>query len=191
MHPDKPEEACGVYAVLAPGQPVANLTYFGLYALQHRGQESAGIAVFDADHKAEGGAGLLKEVHTLEVAIEDTKGAFEVVAGRFNVPHATALFGNFKGAVVGPFGHQRDLALIQPQEPCQLIEAVEAAKDGLLLLVFVECLFFQREMGLDEGMWVLDPAISFRCAPGYCSGGKRAPIFFSIWAFRHSILISR
>jgi len=51
MRPDKPEEACGVYAVLAPGQPVANLTYFGLYALQHRGQESAGIAVFDADRK--------------------------------------------------------------------------------------------------------------------------------------------
>jgi amidophosphoribosyltransferase len=51
QRPDKPEEACGVYAVLAPGQPVANLTYFGLYALQHRGQESAGIAVFDADRK--------------------------------------------------------------------------------------------------------------------------------------------
>ena len=49
--PDKPEEACGVFAVLAPGQPVANLAYFGLYALQHRGQESAGIAVFDAQHK--------------------------------------------------------------------------------------------------------------------------------------------
>ena len=47
--PDKPEEACGVFAVLASDQPVANLTYFGLYALQHRGQESAGIAVFDAE----------------------------------------------------------------------------------------------------------------------------------------------
>ncbi|MFN9661801.1 MAG: amidophosphoribosyltransferase, partial [Cyanobacteriota bacterium] len=45
--PDKPEEACGVFAVMAPGQPVSNLTYFGLYALQHRGQESAGIALFD------------------------------------------------------------------------------------------------------------------------------------------------
>ena len=49
--PDKPEEACGVFAVLASGQPVANLTYFGLYALQHRGQESAGIAVFDGERK--------------------------------------------------------------------------------------------------------------------------------------------
>lgn len=45
--PDRMEEACGVYAVLAADQPVANLTYFGLYSLQHRGQESAGIAVFN------------------------------------------------------------------------------------------------------------------------------------------------
>ena len=47
--PDRMEEACGVFAVLAAEQPVANLTYFGLYALQHRGQESAGIAVFNQD----------------------------------------------------------------------------------------------------------------------------------------------
>lgn len=45
--PDKPEEACGVFGIYAPDEDVAKLTYFGLYALQHRGQESAGIAVFD------------------------------------------------------------------------------------------------------------------------------------------------
>jgi amidophosphoribosyltransferase len=39
--------ACGVFGVYAPGQGVAHLTYLGLYALQHRGQESAGIAVSD------------------------------------------------------------------------------------------------------------------------------------------------
>ena len=44
--PDKPEEACGVFGVYAPGANVAKLAYFGLYALQHRGQESAGIATF-------------------------------------------------------------------------------------------------------------------------------------------------
>src|ERR1700719_1256483 len=38
-------EKCGVVAVYAPGDDVARLIYFGLYALQHRGQESAGIAV--------------------------------------------------------------------------------------------------------------------------------------------------
>jgi amidophosphoribosyltransferase len=40
-----PRDACGVFGVWAPGEEVAKLTYFGLYALQHRGQESAGIAV--------------------------------------------------------------------------------------------------------------------------------------------------
>jgi amidophosphoribosyltransferase len=42
-----PRDACGVFGVWAPGEDVARLTYFGLYALQHRGQESAGIAVSD------------------------------------------------------------------------------------------------------------------------------------------------
>lgn len=45
MKNDKPQEACGVFGVYAPGEDVARLTYFGLFALQHRGQESAGIAV--------------------------------------------------------------------------------------------------------------------------------------------------
>ena len=39
-----PQDACGVFGVWAPGEEVAKLSYFGLYALQHRGQESAGIA---------------------------------------------------------------------------------------------------------------------------------------------------
>jgi len=44
-HDRGPQDACGVFGVYAPGEEVAKLTYFGLYALQHRGQESAGIAV--------------------------------------------------------------------------------------------------------------------------------------------------
>ncbi|AOY79671.1 amidophosphoribosyltransferase [Moorena producens JHB] len=47
QHLDKPEEACGVFGIYAPEQDVAKLTYFGLFALQHRGQESSGIATFD------------------------------------------------------------------------------------------------------------------------------------------------
>lgn len=42
-----PQDACGVFGVWAPGEEVSKLTYFGLYALQHRGQESAGIATSD------------------------------------------------------------------------------------------------------------------------------------------------
>src|SRR5207245_5759194 len=44
-----PRDACGVFGMYAPGQPVSNSTYLGLYALQHRGQESAGIAVSDGE----------------------------------------------------------------------------------------------------------------------------------------------
>ncbi len=49
---DAMEEACGVFGVYAPGEDVARLTGYGLQALQHRGQESAGIAVGDGDQLA-------------------------------------------------------------------------------------------------------------------------------------------
>ncbi|MGA0292014.1 MAG: amidophosphoribosyltransferase, partial [Synechococcus sp.] len=87
--PDKPEEACGVFAVLASDQPVANLTYFGLYALQHRGQESAGIAVFDAEpgsapkvrlHKD---MGLVSKVFTPEV-LERLPGQLAIGHNRYS-----------------------------------------------------------------------------------------------------------
>lgn len=65
---DKPEEACGVFGIYAPGQEVAKLTYFGLYALQHRGQESAGIATFDEDRVHEHrDMGLVSHVFNPEI----------------------------------------------------------------------------------------------------------------------------
>jgi amidophosphoribosyltransferase len=47
--PDELKEACGVFGVYGPGLPVAQLTYLGLFALQHRGQEAAGMAVGDGE----------------------------------------------------------------------------------------------------------------------------------------------
>ena len=46
---DTAKDECGVFGVWAPGEEVSKLTYFGLFALQHRGQESAGIAVGDGE----------------------------------------------------------------------------------------------------------------------------------------------
>jgi amidophosphoribosyltransferase len=49
IHPEdkRPQDACGVFGVWASGEEVSKLAYFALYALQHRGQEAAGIAVSD------------------------------------------------------------------------------------------------------------------------------------------------
>jgi amidophosphoribosyltransferase len=64
---DSPQEACGVFGICASGVDVARLTFFALYALQHRGQESAGIATCDGHvaniHK---GMGLVAQVFTEE-----------------------------------------------------------------------------------------------------------------------------
>jgi amidophosphoribosyltransferase len=60
---DRPREECGIFGIYAPGREVARLTFFGLYALQHRGQESAGICTSDGRsayiHK---GMGLVSQV---------------------------------------------------------------------------------------------------------------------------------
>ncbi len=60
---DKPKEACGICGMYAPDEDVARLAFFALYALQHRGQESAGIATSDGQrahiHK---GLGLVSHV---------------------------------------------------------------------------------------------------------------------------------
>lgn len=64
---DKPQEECGVIGVFAPNEDVARMIFFGLYALQHRGQEAAGIAVSNGDtmrlHKE---AGLVAQVFNSE-----------------------------------------------------------------------------------------------------------------------------
>jgi amidophosphoribosyltransferase len=44
---DHPQEECGLIGIFAPNEDVARMAYFGLFALQHRGQEAAGIAVSD------------------------------------------------------------------------------------------------------------------------------------------------
>lgn len=50
MGAENPKEECGLFGVWAPGEEVARLAYFGLFAQQHRGQESAGIAVSDGQN---------------------------------------------------------------------------------------------------------------------------------------------
>jgi len=62
-----PQDACGVFGVWAPGEEVSKLTYFGLYALQHRGQEAAGMAVSDGS-----GVVVFKELGLVAQVFDET-----------------------------------------------------------------------------------------------------------------------
>jgi amidophosphoribosyltransferase len=81
---DKPEEACGVFGIFAPEEDVAKLTYFGLFALQHRGQESAGIATFQEEfcriHKD---MGLVSQVFN-EENLSGLKGSLAIGHNRYS-----------------------------------------------------------------------------------------------------------
>src|SRR3989442_5469963 len=80
MGAESPKEACGLFGVWAPGEDVAKLIFFGLYALQHRGQESAGIAVAD-------GSSILvyKDIGLVaQVFSEDTLGTLQ---GHLGIGH--------------------------------------------------------------------------------------------------------
>ena len=79
-----PQDACGVFGVWAPGDEVAKLTYYGLYALQHRGQESAGIAVSDGHHIVVfKDMGLVSQVFN-EAALETLKGHLAIGHARYS-----------------------------------------------------------------------------------------------------------
>ena len=68
MARDKMEEECGVFGIYSKEiKEVAQITYYGLYALQHRGQESAGISVSDyGEIVTYKGMGLTADVFTQE-----------------------------------------------------------------------------------------------------------------------------
>jgi amidophosphoribosyltransferase len=77
-------EACGVFGVYAPGEDVARLTFFGLYALQHRGQESAGIATGDGEAlHVYRDMGLVSQVFT-EETLQDLRGHIAVGHTRYS-----------------------------------------------------------------------------------------------------------
>ena len=84
-----PQDACGVFGVWAPGDEVAKLTYFGLYALQHRGQESAGIAVSDGGNiVVYKDMGLVSQVFT-EASLESLRGHVAIGHTRYSTTGAS------------------------------------------------------------------------------------------------------
>ncbi|MSQ35964.1 MAG: amidophosphoribosyltransferase [Dehalococcoidia bacterium] len=78
------DEKCGVFGVFAPGEDVARLTFFGLHALQHRGQESAGIASSDGERiSLYAQMGLVSQVFD-EPALEGLQGIAAIGHTRYS-----------------------------------------------------------------------------------------------------------
>lgn len=93
---DKLKEACGVFGIFNPhGEDAAPSVYYGLSSLQHRGQESCGIAVFDTEGprgnmNVHRGMGLVSEVFT-EETLQKLKGNLGIGHVRYSTTGGTAL----------------------------------------------------------------------------------------------------
>ena len=88
---DHLHEECGVFGVFHPGEDVANLTYFGLYSLQHRGQESAGSAVSDGHEiRTRKEMGLVSQVFDQEI-IDGLKGNIAIGHTRYSTTGSARL----------------------------------------------------------------------------------------------------
>ena len=77
-------EACGIFGVFAPGEDVARITFFALFALQHRGQESAGIATSDGKNiQIFARMGLVSQVFS-EESLAQLKGNIAIGHNRYS-----------------------------------------------------------------------------------------------------------
>lgn len=99
---EKPKEACAVFGMIAPDEDVSRIAFFGLYALQHRGQESCGIATFENNNVS-----IHKDVGLISHAFDETilsklKGDVAIghtrysTTGSNNICNAQPIIVNFK-----------------------------------------------------------------------------------------------
>jgi amidophosphoribosyltransferase len=91
LEDDRPREECGVIGIFAPNEDVARMTFFGLYALQHRGQEAAGMAVADGQTMAAyKGVGLVSQVFNA-ANMADLKGHYAIGHTRYSTTGSSSL----------------------------------------------------------------------------------------------------
>ena len=124
-HDQGPQDACGVFGVWAPGEDVAKLTYFGLYALQHRGQESAGIAVSNGRQiLVYKDMGLVSQVFD-ESTLESLKGHIAVGHSRYSTTGASTWHNaqpTFHPTLDGSIALAHNGNLINTAELAQMLE---------------------------------------------------------------------
>jgi len=88
---DKVRDECGIFGIYGHGRRVSRITYYGLHALQHRGQESAGIGVSNGkDIKVYKGMGLVTEVFN-ESILKELKGKIAVGHVRYSTTGSSSI----------------------------------------------------------------------------------------------------
>ena len=133
-HDQGPQDACGVFGVWAPGEDVAKLTYFGLYALQHRGQESAGIAVSNGRQiLVYKDMGLVSQVFD-ESTLDSLKGHLAIGHSRYSTTGASTWQNaqpTFRPTVDGSIALGHNGNLINTHELREQVAALPGPEDEL------------------------------------------------------------
>ena len=101
-------ESCGIFGVYAQGAEVARLAFFGIYALQHRGQESSGIATADGSRiRLHAAMGLVAQVFN-EATLDQLRGGIAIGHNRYSTTGSSRIFNAQPIVVSSPSG---DVAL--------------------------------------------------------------------------------
>jgi amidophosphoribosyltransferase len=120
---DKPHDECGVFGIFSEQRQVARLIHFGLFALQHRGQESAGMAVWDgADLNVRKGMGLVSDVFD-DRNLDSLKGQRGVGHARYSTTGSSLL------ANAGPFDVETELGFLVVAHNGNVVNANELREE--------------------------------------------------------------
>ncbi|MBV8263556.1 MAG: amidophosphoribosyltransferase [Candidatus Eremiobacteraeota bacterium] len=140
---DAVHDHCGVCGFFAPGEDVARLTYFALYALQHRGQESAGIAVSDGTElRVFKQMGLLSQIFTEDV-LTGLPGYLSVGHTRYSTTGSSVVYNAqplLETSEVGTFalahnGNLVNTPALRKRLPPQIAEATDSDSDVMAKLL--------------------------------------------------------
>jgi amidophosphoribosyltransferase len=120
---DKLKDECGVFGVMTTGRPVSRLIHFGLFALQHRGQESAGMAVFDGyDLNVRKGMGLVSDVFD-DRTLDSLKGRTGVGHVRYSTTGGSLL------SNASPFDAENELGFVVVAHNGNVVNAEELRRE--------------------------------------------------------------
>ncbi|MCS4536060.1 amidophosphoribosyltransferase [Corynebacterium sp. HS2168-gen11] len=156
-----PREECGVFGVWAPGEEVSKLTFFGLFALQHRGQEAAGIAVGDGDQVVVfKDLGLVSQIFD-EQTLDSLKGDVAIGHTRYSTAGGVTWENSQPMFRVAPDGTDVALAhngnlvnyleLLDEAHELQLVDKTKHPSDSAVLTALLS-------HGITEGKTLLDSA---------------------------------